>query len=70
VTGPATDETPEPRFVLGAGSLVYVLLAAAALVWLWWRQRLDVLPARAIGDHGPWLASAVGLGAGIAVAFC
>jgi len=68
VNGPAADDAPEPGFVLGAGSLVYVLLAAAAMAWLWWRQRLDVLPARAIGEHGPWLSSAVGLGTGIAVA--
>ena len=66
--GDPAGQEPEARFVLGAGVVAYVLLALVALTWLWWRQRTEVLAARAVGDHGPWLASGVGLAAGIAIA--
>lgn len=55
---------PEPRFMLAAGLVLHASLAAAGLVWLWLRDRMEALPAGAVGERGPWLASAVGLGVG------
>ena len=60
---------PEPRFVLAAGVVVYGLMGAAALVWLWLRDRLDALPERAVGTHGPLAASGLGLGVGLGAAW-
>lgn len=57
--GPATD--PEPRFLLAAGAVMHGVLAATALVWLWLRDRIEVLPERAIGACGPLWASGAGL---------
>jgi membrane protease YdiL (CAAX protease family) len=56
---------PEPRLVLSAGLVVYGAMGVAALVWLWWRDRLVTLPEQAVGHHGPFLASAVGLVTGL-----
>jgi hypothetical protein len=55
------DDIQQPRAVLGAGALLYAVMAALALGWLWLRDRMDVLPAQAIGRHGPWLAAGLGL---------
>jgi hypothetical protein len=55
------DDIQQPRAVLGAGALLYTVMAALALVWLWLRDRIDILPAQAIGRHGPWLAAGLGL---------
>ena len=46
---------------LAVGSVLYALLLCVGLVWLWLRDRLDVLPEMAVGIHGPWLASGLGL---------
>jgi membrane protease YdiL (CAAX protease family) len=66
VNGPGDEPAnePEPRFVLGAGSVVYGGMALSALAWLWLRGRLEALPERAIGDHGPFVASGLGLAVG------
>lgn len=63
MTGPDLDpeDTQQPRVVLGAGALLYAVMTAVALGWLWVRGRIEVLPAQAIGRHGPWLAAGLGL---------
>ncbi|MFK7738984.1 MAG: CPBP family intramembrane glutamic endopeptidase [Planctomycetota bacterium] len=62
---PDGPEEPEPAFVLVAGVIVYGMMGTAAVLWLWWRDRLDVLPEQAIGRHGPLLASGAGLAVGL-----
>jgi membrane protease YdiL (CAAX protease family) len=66
VTGPVEPPAvePEPRLLVGAGFAFYALLAGAALVWLWLRDRDGALAELAIGERGPLVASAVGLAAG------
>lgn len=59
------DDEPGAAAVLLAAVVVYGVMAGAALLWLWLRERLDQLPAQAVGEHGPWLASAVGLAVGL-----
>lgn len=54
--------------MFAGGVCFYVLLGAAGLVWMAMRDRLSALPDLAIGEHGPWLASLVGLGAGLLLA--
>jgi hypothetical protein len=51
----------QPRVVLGAGALLYTAMTALALGWLWVRDRIEILPAQAVGRHGPWLAAGLGL---------
>ncbi|MCR9244510.1 MAG: hypothetical protein NXI31_05720 [bacterium] len=43
---------PDPRLVTAAGGCLYFLLLLAGLVWLWWRDRLELLPELAIGERG------------------
>ncbi len=59
---PATP--PESRFLLAAGTILYGVMMLVALLWLWLRDRMEALPPAAVGTHGPWLASAIGLGVG------
>jgi hypothetical protein len=67
--GRAPDEepasAPESRLLLAAGVMLHGLMAIAALTWLWLRDRTEALPERAIGSHGPWLASGTGLLTGL-----
>lgn len=65
---PELPPEPEPGLLLATGVVLYGAMAVAALVWLWWRDRLDALPQQAIGRHGPLLASGVGLVAGVVAA--
>ncbi|MEO6595286.1 MAG: CPBP family glutamic-type intramembrane protease [Planctomycetota bacterium] len=62
----AHEESPEPEpgLTFAAGSLLYGMVVAFALGWLWWRDRLGALPAAALGQHGPWAASGIGLAVG------
>ena len=46
------EEPPEPGMVLAAGVVIYGAMAGAALLWLWLRDRVDVLAERSIGEHG------------------
>ncbi|MEZ6036926.1 MAG: hypothetical protein R3F29_05565 [Planctomycetota bacterium] len=59
------DDDPGPGFVLAAGVVVYALMGAFALFWLWTRDRLWALPEQAVGRHGPFAASGVGLAVGL-----
>jgi membrane protease YdiL (CAAX protease family) len=59
------DVAHGPLVVLWSGTCLYVVMVAAALGWLWWRDRLDLLPARSIGAHGLLLGSLVGLVVGV-----
>lgn len=65
---PELPPEPEPALVFASGVVLYGAMGAAALVWLWWRDRLDALQEQAIGRHGPLAASGVGLAAGVAAA--
>ncbi|MFT4514695.1 MAG: membrane protease YdiL (CAAX protease family) [Planctomycetota bacterium] len=56
---------PEPGLVLATGTVVYGAMGAAALLWLWARDRLDALHEMAIGEYGPLASSGVGLGVGL-----
>lgn len=60
---------PEPRGALVGGTVVYLAMLAAALGWLWLRGRGDQLEVLAVGEAGPWLGAAVGLGTGVLGAF-
>ena len=59
------EPEPDPVFLLLAGAVIYGAMAGAALLWLWLRDRSDELVHRAIGEHGPLLASGIGLVAGL-----
>jgi hypothetical protein len=61
---PDPGDIQQPRVVLGAGALLYTVMTAVALLWLWLRDRIEILPGQAIGRHGPWLAAGLGLGVG------
>lgn len=65
---PGDDGRPEPAFVLLAGTVIYGLMGAAALGWLWLRDRGHMLFVQAIGEHGPLMASGVGLLVGVVAA--
>jgi hypothetical protein len=63
----AGDE-PEPpplRAILPAVVAVYALMVALGWLWLWLRDRTSVVPAAAVGPHGPALSAAAGLLAGL-----
>ena len=66
---PKDGSDAEPILVLVTGAVIYGLMAAGALFWLWSRDRLDALPAKAIGDYGPLAASGVGLAVGVVAAW-
>jgi membrane protease YdiL (CAAX protease family) len=57
-------EEPEARFLLAAGTIVYVLMAAGALAWLAWRDRMAALPELAIGARGMCWGAGIGLAVG------
>jgi hypothetical protein len=54
----------DPRLLYAGGAVLYGLVAAIALAWLWLRGRLGAVPEYAIGAHGPWLGAGVGLASG------
>jgi membrane protease YdiL (CAAX protease family) len=59
------DPDLEPGTVLVAGTVIYGGMGAAALIWLWTRERSGALAEQAIGDYGPWASSGVGLVVGL-----
>jgi len=62
---PTTDEgSPSPHTTLASGAVFYGLLLLAGYAWLWGRGREGEVARLAIGDHGPWLGSGVGLAVG------
>jgi hypothetical protein len=61
-------ERPTPASVLFAAGVVYTAMAAAALLWLWGRDRLQQLPLRAVGDYGLPAAAGLGLATGVGAA--
>lgn len=68
VTEQTDDDEPEDAPGLVAGYVGHALFAAIAFVSLAWRDRLDELPARAIGEHGLAVAAGSGLAIGLALA--
>jgi membrane protease YdiL (CAAX protease family) len=59
------DTDPEPGMVLATGTIIYGAMGGAALLWLWSRDRWDALVVQSIGQHGPFVSSAVGLIVGL-----
>ncbi len=57
-----SDERPdlEPSALLWSVALTYGLMLLGAVLWLWFRDRLDELPALALGEHGA--AGTLGIG--------
>ena len=47
------------------GGCLNTLLLGGALLWLWSRDRLELLRTRAIGEHGLFAAVGVGLAVGV-----
>ncbi|MBM4060824.1 MAG: hypothetical protein FJ265_06980 [Planctomycetes bacterium] len=66
MTREAEDPAPDPRAATAVGGCLYAALLAGGLLWLWSRDRLGILPERAIGAHGAPLAAAAGLAVGLA----
>lgn len=62
------DQPDDDAPGLVAGYVGHALFAAIALVSLAWRDRLDELSLRAVGEHGPAVAAGVGLAIGSALA--
>ncbi len=60
------EEIPSGALIF-AGSLVYAALAAAAGIWLWLRDRTDVVVEQSIGPHGLWVSIGSGLAVGLGV---
>lgn len=67
---PGSDAAPGPGLSLLGGAAVYGMLLLAGLVWLWARNRAEVLHQLAVGVHGPWIASGAGLAVGCTGACC
>lgn len=61
---PSGSEGPTPRTSLATGAGLYVAMLGLAFLWLWGRGRQDEFARIAVGEHGPWLGSAVGLAVG------
>lgn len=62
--GEGEGELPEGTPLQIAGCL-YLMMLAAALIWLWAGDRMDSLAESALGDYGIWVAAGVGLGGGL-----
>jgi hypothetical protein len=65
----AVSEQPpeiERTLSLAVGSVLYAAMLGGGMFWLWVRDRLDVLPQIAVDQHGPLLASGLGLAVGVA----
>ena len=58
------QQAPDPLLVLALAVVIYGALAAAALLWLWCRDRTGAVAEQSVGRLGPLAAS----GAGLAVA--
>ena len=61
----APQDAPDHRLIFPAAVIIYALAVAAALAWFHFRGRLNLVPQRAIGDHGPWLSLLAGAAAGL-----
>jgi membrane protease YdiL (CAAX protease family) len=62
------DDAPSAAPGLLGGHVAHALLAGLAYGSLAWRDRLDELSFRAIGEHGPIVAAGLGLAVGVALA--
>ena len=60
VSEPEPDPASDASLSALVGGGIYTLLLGGALLWLWARDRLEILHSRAIGEHG--LLAAAGLG--------
>lgn len=66
---PEPERPASPAAVVVASVAVFAGLFGAALWWLSVRDRSAALAEVAVGRHGPLLASAVGLGLGVVMAW-
>lgn len=69
VTVSGESREPDQRGALVGGTVLYLAMLAAALGWLWLRGRGRQLEILAVGEAGPVLGAAVGLGTGLLGAF-
>jgi membrane protease YdiL (CAAX protease family) len=60
------DDRPSGWSAAAMAGCLYGLLLAAAIAWLWWRDRIGALQTEALGRHGVLAAAGVGLATGAA----
>ena len=64
---PRQDDAPGGSLT-AAAIVCYAVLLAAGAFWLWWRDRLGLVPEFAGGRHGVWMSAAAGAGVGLSLA--
>lgn len=62
------DDAPPEAMGLFGGYVAHALFAAVAVASLAWRDRLDELSLRAVGERGPFVAAGLGLAVGLLLA--
>ena len=65
MTAPDDKEPYDPQLSILVGGGLYTLLIVGGVVWLWSRDRLELLRTQSLGTHGLPAAVGVGLGTGI-----
>jgi membrane protease YdiL (CAAX protease family) len=70
LTGKSARVPPEATGAAAAALLLYTLVIAGALLWLWWRDDLGALPELALGRFGVLGGAGIGLLAGMLGAAC
>ncbi len=65
MTAPERDAPPDPHLSILVGGGLYTLLLVAGVVWLWSRDRLELLRTQSLGTHGLPAAVGVGLATGV-----
>ena len=66
---PEPDPASDASLSALVGGVIYTLLLGGALLWLWARDRLELVHSRAIGEHGLLAAEGLGLLVGLLGAF-
>jgi len=58
-------KAPPGSGVLPLSGCLYLVLFGGGWFWLWQRQRLEAVPAMALGEHGLYASAAAGLSCGL-----